>query len=441
MLMKYFVAVCLASAVLVDFFSSRLGAVGKLIGMIPEGLGAVVVLLFFHAIATGKTVRLPKRYAYFGLAFMLFAVTGWIANQVQPGAVVGGIRNFFRFIPFFLIPFLWHIPDSQIQRLLKLCLALAFVQIPVVLYQRFLEFGILHSGDHVTGTLALSSLLSVWLIMVLSVLLAFFLRQQLGLPKFLLLAACVFFPTTLNETKGTFFLLPFAFLVPAIYFAVTTGRVKQLIPVIFGGALFFVGFIVLYNASIGSAKEGRDLIGFLTDERELKRYFIKEEEDRSKNRFGYSAEVGRVDAIEHAYRTISRDPGTLLMGMGIGNLSVAPADVLEGEVKNYEQFIPQYHVISILLWETGLIGLTFALVGFLLAVSDARTVYRLEGISGTLALGWLGVLTVFFLALPYKHIINSPAIPVLFWFFCGILAQRAALLRSNSPLLQRLTSS
>ncbi len=428
--MKKFIYIFIVVAVLFDAFVNYLGRIGIVFELLPEAMGAMVLVIVAYELANRRPLTVPPRYLVLFSLFLLFLIFGWITNHVNSGAVLGGIRNYFRYMPIFLLPFLYRIDDEDITKILKLILLLAVLQIPVTLYQRFLERGIVSTGDHVTGTLALSSLLSVFLIMCVSVALGCFVQKKLPIIKFAIIIPLLFFPTTINETKGTFFMLPFALLVPSFVYAIKAKKVLQILPVIGVFCVLFFGFIKLYDASIGSQREERDLIGFLTSPEKLKGYLLKEDElEKAWGRFGYTVEVGRLDAINHAYRHITKDITTGFFGYGAGNVSQGINKLTVGEFKKYEQFIPQFTTVSSMLWETGFTGMVFLAVGLVMFWRESNYLVSTGGIVGALALGWTGVLSVYFLALGYKHIMNCGAISILFWFFNGLLVQRAMELR------------
>jgi len=91
-------------------------------------------------------------------------------------------------------------------------LAISLAQVPIAFEQRVTSAvkgrGIDISGDYTSGTLLASSILSIFLICAICVVTAYFMRGRLKAWQFVMLVLLLFLPTTINETKGTLFLLP-----------------------------------------------------------------------------------------------------------------------------------------------------------------------------------------------------------------------------------------
>ena len=113
---------------------------------------------------TGRFVLIPLRYWLLFLGFPDVAISAAVVNGVSPDVTIGGIRFYFRYIPLFLLPFAFDYSDKDLRRLFILLVALALVQIPVAFKQRFIEYAKVVSGDVITGTLSLSTSLTLFCI-------------------------------------------------------------------------------------------------------------------------------------------------------------------------------------------------------------------------------------------------------------------------------------
>ena len=108
---------------------------------------------------------------------------------------------------------------------------LAFMQLPVVVWQRFIKYAAIQGGDPMGGTLGhgTSGVLSLFLLIVLSFLVAFYLKKRIPFWFFIISLFIVFLPTTMNETKITFILLPLSLLIPAIFLKSQRRKISKII--------------------------------------------------------------------------------------------------------------------------------------------------------------------------------------------------------------------
>src|SRR5690606_23543006 len=185
---------------------------------LPELLTGICLLIALGRLLAGKEVALDWRYVAFFALFLFMLIFGFVTQSMPAGAVISGLRGYVKFVPFFLLPAVYPFTVRQLKVQLAILLTILFLQSPLAVYQRFVQYGdSLHTGDPVRGMAATSSSLSLLMIGVIVLLVSLYYRRKLGF-AFLLAAMAVFFlPTTLNETKGTAVMLPFALLLPAIF--------------------------------------------------------------------------------------------------------------------------------------------------------------------------------------------------------------------------------
>lgn len=408
------------SVFLLDYLAQFAGGAGRLLRWSPEFCSIFATLAVVFRVTQTKELLVHPKYLVLFAVFLLLAMAGVVLNSVQPGAVVAGLRTFFKYFPFFVLPAVFLVSERTLSTQLKFLLALSLIQLPVSTYQRFVQFKGFASGDPISGTLNISSIMSSYLVCVVAVLFAFYLNRRISLLKFLAIMALLLFPTTLNETKGTFVLLPFAILIPALYYSIRQGRLSAMIPVAGFVALLLIGFIVLYNAQLGGTGSTRDLslTEYLLSER-YKHTMLKGAEG---TQFETAQDVGRLDSILLAYQNLSEDATKLLLGLGIGNVSESFSEVLAGNAEQYAHLGPTTTGASYLLWETGIIGLLAVIAGYLFVFNDARHLSRADGLPGILALGWTAVTAIYMISLLYKNFWSHNVMGYVFWYFSGYIA-------------------
>lgn len=422
--MKLVVYLLLISLFIVEYAAEFAGSAGRILTWMPELLSLITLLVVVLRVVATKQLLVHPKYLVFFFLFSLHILAGVILNAVQPGAIMQGLRVYLKFFPFFLLPAVYLFSDQEMKNQLRLVLVLAVMQFPLVLYQRFVQYYGLPTGDNVTGTLAISSILSILLVSTIAVLIAFFLKRKINLLFFTALLLLLFVPTTLNETKGTFFLLPFAIIIPALAHAVAEKKIATLIPVAVIGVVLVGGFATAYNMHIGTNKENPRALGeFIMQGKVLEYLYKGSEGNKAFMENSVADEIGRVDTLVLAWRTLSKDFSKLLLGLGIGNVGPSFSKYLQGEYsEKYAHLGPNITSFGFMLWEIGLIGLLFSLVGCYLVFADARRLSLAGGFVGAFACGWLAVVVIYTVALGYKNILGFNVIGYLFWYFCGYVA-------------------
>jgi hypothetical protein len=390
------------------------------------------------AVAAGVQHHFREIRPIYWLVFGALAVNllcGLIVNTVDAGPTFAAARSYLRAIPFFFLPAVIQFSEQQVRRQLLLILGFSLVQLPLALNQRFTTFesGYL-SGDRTFGTLMDSNHLSIFLICVASVVFAFYVRRRLRFFPMLLLLALVLAPTMLNETKATIFLLPMALFVVGVVGA-TENRMRKAVLALATSAVFLVAFVPVYDYFM-KPRWGYGIVEFFTMEGRVENYL------ESGAEVGSHRGVGRVDAVRVAFQVLSRDPSQLAFGLGAGNVSLSAlgAQFTGEHFQRYGYFVESH--ASMLLWETGVLGLLLILLLFGIHWSDASKLSRDSGFYPTLALGVMGVIAVFFVSLPYTRMSDSGALSFLFWYLTGLIAAErtralARALRSGDVISRR----
>lgn len=394
-------------------FVKGLGPVSRFIASVPDLLSiviAIAVIIFFSA---NKRLDMPGKYLAIGFIITLHLLIGVLINAVQPGAVFAGIRVYYKYLPLFILPMVIIFSDRDIMRYFLYVLALSLLQFPIAIYQRIFEFSS-HggTGDVVRGSLTSSGILSIYLISVIAVLTAFYVRKHISRLKYGILLVILFIPTTINETKSTLILLPLALLVP-ILFDATRGqleRFRKLVPVTVIGVMLIGVFVAIYDQNWD--KGGSSILGFLTRGEVFDMLYKEQDPGR-----GY--DTGRIDSIVLALRELSDDPVHVAVGLGMGNVAMSFSRVLGGEYIEYADYGVRVTTIAYLLWETGVIGVLLVFVFLYLLFRDARSLKHHHDFIGTMSLAWCAVILIMMVSMFYKTLLDQNIISYLFWFLSG----------------------
>ncbi len=423
--MKIVVYLLLISIFSVDYLHKELGIVGRPVSLIPDMLSVVAMArVLIRVLATRQLDMHPKYWLFFAL-FCIHVLLGVILNTVATGAVFAGMRTYFRYVPFFLIPAVYVLSDDDLRKQLKFLLALALLQFPLVIYQRFVQHAGSASGDRISGTVLTSSHLSIVLISAMAMSFAFYLKGKLNGTTLIVILIFLFLPITLNETKGSMFLMPVAVIVPVLLLQGTQRRIGTRLTAVVLGGLLLGGFVTLYDQSLGQDRD-RSLVEFFA-KGEATGYLYKEATGKRSG----DESVGKVDSMVLAYKNLSDDVSTLGFGLGIGNVAETFSKVLQGDyTTRYAHMGTDKTTVSFLLWEVGIVGLVLVIVGCYLVFSDARKLSSADSTYGAFALGWAAVVAIYVVSFGYKNLITPNVIGYSFWYLSGCVA--AARLRQQA---------
>lgn len=422
--MQALIILTLCTATLMDF-AAESKAVPGLLRFTPEMLSVIIVgLVFFKALRGGLSI-VPNKY-WFAFGFLAFVIVcGIFANSVDVGPLLAGMRYYLRAIPLFFLPAVANFSPKQIQQQVKVVLAIAFIQVPIAIFQRYtvMAEGRM-SGDDVRGTVADSGVLSIILICVVVILTAYCMRGYLRRLPFLLMFFILLIPTTINETKATVVFLPLGLMATLIAASAPGKRIKVAI----GGVALLAAFAAILipvftamNAQGNSAERRESLVDFFGNEQRLNGYI----NDKKDVGLGTRRLVGRGTAIAFPLRYLSQDPLHLAFGLGIGNASHSSlGENFTG--KYYELF--QYFVVSaaaVFLIELGMIGTLLVVVLYWLVFTDAIAVMKADTEkTGAIAAGWVGVVAVMGIAEFYNVTHGFASLSYLYWYFAGIVVAR-----------------
>jgi len=409
------------SIFLLDYLQG-IGLLPRVFTYIPELLSVIAGIIVIFIFVVRKSINLTPAY---GLIFIFLAVlilTGIFANQVPPETLFVAIRKYLKFLPFFFLPLVYDFSEKEIKGQIIVILGLTLIQLPVALYQRFVESVGSSSGDLIGGTLGSavrgSGLLTVYLVCAVAILTAFRVRKRISPLTYILLLMAFSIPTMINETKVTLFLLPLALILPAVLVGTGSQKIKNLFAGVFVAVVMLGTFASVYNHFYSRGDRG--IAEFFTQEGRVEGYLNRSEEKIGQGR------AGRVDAILIPLDILSKKPVSLMLGLGLGNVSHSSlGDEFSGDYYyQYGGYVQS--AVSNLIWEIGILGLLLiSCLGYLL-FKDATHLVKLKGINGDIALGWACVVCIIAIAAFYTNIIGSNAISYLFWYLSGYLVALSA---------------
>jgi O-antigen ligase len=250
---------------------------------------------------------------------------------------------------------------------------------------------------------------------------SFYLKKQLKLSWLIVIFIVLFIPTTLNETKASFVLLPMALMLPAVLMPKTQEKFKQMVTLMLIGVFALSAFVGVYNQfrQVRYAQTGgfESIVDFYTQEDNLKEYLYKTEDSKS------SIHLGKIDSVILPIRFLSDDGWKLVFGVGIGN---AAPSFMPGFTGKYaeESYLLGFGMTTIgdFIWEIGILGLFLYCLFLIFIFKDALHIGKKPGLEGSIGLGWAAVIIIMFLGLFYKSMFQDNAIGYLFWYFCGCIA-------------------
>lgn len=396
----------LASVFVLDWLFFVLGVGGRIMTWVPEFVALIVVASIPFRTAVEKQIHVPFKYVVLIFVYIAHILMGFLVNDITGWTMLAGLRIYTKFLPIFLLPLIFPLSQKAFRNLLLWIYALTMIQLPVVLWQRFIQVGVGGSGDPINGTLgvSVSGILSIYLISILSFLIAFYYREEISLSVFLFSAAVAFIPITMNETKISMVLLPIAFTFPAIFIR---GKRNVILKVLFSVFLMILSLVVFNTVYDYFQKyRGRPgLIEFWTKVETLEEYNTR-----------------RTDPVINAFTVAPRgDIRFAIFGRGGGNVSEGFTKILSGRYLNEFYRYNVRMTFPKLIWELGFLG-TFLFYMFPFFVFwDAVRVCRKPGIPGSYALGMLSFSVFFVGSSAYTHTIDSNVMIFLYFFAAGQL--------------------
>ena len=413
------------SATLTGAFLTDIG-LPKFFSFAPElsSLAACILILFLSIRRGFAPIRAAIWIVMFIIALQL--LFGLLANHVQVGTAIVGARIYLRCVPFLLLPLVAIPTEKDLRNQFRLLLILGVIQLPIAVHQKLTTMSrdttmvrYLTSGDQTFGTLMNSAILSIFLICLATVVFSAYLRNRISLKITLPILAILLFPTTINSTKATIFIIPFALLLPVFFMPGHHFR-KHAVAAVAILATFLSGFITIHDYLI-APRWGYGLLDFLTMQGRVEGYLMKDAD------IGTTGQVGRVDSLVLPFKAFKSDPVSMTLGLGMGSIT---------ESSFGSSYTGEYYskygnlsgpTASRLLWETGVLGLTLVSLLILLMFDEARKIRLRDDAVGILAHSWLAIVPIMFIAMIYKDTLNHATIGILFWYYSGVVIASSAI--------------
>ena len=424
--MTTFLSLLLVSAFTADYFAIKLDVVPRAFTLVPEVFAMVAALVVVARAVTLRRWDQPPRIAWIMVALVLVCMIGVVAETVDPGPLVLGIREYFKFIPLILLPAVYRFSDRQLRILMGVFMFLATIQVPLAFFQRFVQFSNrMHTGDPITGTVTTSSALTIILCLAIALVMTLYVHRKIKLSLALMLFCYFAAPTTINETKATLILLPVATLGPFFLVKDVHRKMRMALPVIGICVFGLAGFATVYDSLIENRWGGRSIGDFIsTGHYET---YLYRGTDSSRT----PTQIGRLDSMILPVEILSDEWMQLMFGLGIGNVSSSSFSGMAGAYADtYGRFGFGRTSIGNLIWEVGLLGLTVYIALFVFMWRDARRYASSDDDYRWIGTWWSVCIAILFLGLAYKSILNFNEIGYMLFFWSGLVASRNVLVKS-----------
>lgn len=409
---------------LLNFFQQNLPFIPRSVTWSVELLTMLCAAIVALRFAVGSRFMIHAKYLFLAIAAAAVVLLGLLYNGTKMETLVIGIRQYFRFIPFFLLSAVYSFSENEFQKQLRILLAFALLQLPVSVFQRIYFFYIKHisTGDVVSGTILSSGIMSIFLICAISVWYAMYLKNRITLKDFTLIGFCLFLPCTINETKATLVLLPSAFLIPTICERgqAYSKKTRNLLRIAITCAICLAILIPVHTYFTDSVR-APTIFELSENAGKLREYFYRGEDAIKKG-----GHVRRFDAIAFACKDLAKDYYRLAFGYGMGNVSLSYfSDATGGIYAKVADYKPNSMTLTKLLWEFGISGVILYILFLVFVYQDARLLCGTEDIFGVFASGWCAVVIIMAVTIPYLNTIQNDVLSFLFWYFSGIMAGKA----------------
>jgi hypothetical protein len=416
--LRTLIVLLLVSIFSVDYLAVKLEVINRYSVLIVEVLSLIIAILVVWRAVSLRRWEQPGHYVWLMLAFVLSAMIALVAEAVDPGPVLSGIRNYFKFLPVFFLAAVYRVTEKDMKLFLGVFLFMSVLQVPVAFYQRFVQFAHrMHTGDPVTGTLVSSNTLTMILCIAIAVVITLYVYKKLTLPVTIILFGFLAAPTAINETKATLVLLPVATIAPFIFASGVEKKWRMALPVLGICVLGMIGFIVVYDTLIASRWGGYTVGEFLAlGNWEWYLY-------RGASTSQSPDVIGRFDSIELPIQIMSENWMQLLFGLGIGNVSPAFLPGMEGAYHaQYREFGFGMTAAGNLVWETGLVGLTVYLLFFYFVWRDARRFSKSSEHHSWMGVWWAKTTIIMAFGLVYVACIELNETSYMLYLWSGLIA-------------------
>jgi len=375
-----------------------------LIKILPD---IFAILLFFIILINKKYLNKIKNLKII-IILLFFSFFSFLLSNSNLNIYFAGIRNYFKFIPIFLVPIIIDKKNQKIlaKRIISIFVFFAFLQVPVAIFQRFFLYGGVSTGDVITGTLGnnASGLLTFFQFFAILLYLSLYQKGLISLRRMVIYNILLLIPCLINETKVTYILILSLFL---IYFIrLKKNNILSFVFLSLMTAFFLYIFVNIYQ-TIQNSNVTEYLSTYIQNSLLIGSYNLQ---------YAKGGSLDRVSQIYFALMNSLTDIKRLIFGVSIGNASDSVITSSVGYFYNkfyYLQIDKTY--LSRILWEWGIIGTLIWIYFFIKAGFMAIK-------QNTLISFWfVGILIIFFISLPYNSSIISNQLGFLFWLILGFI--------------------
>jgi hypothetical protein len=408
------------------FFVELLIQVGILpskANLLIDVLSLIVMVIVVINFVIYKKFNIPFKYIYLFIMTLVLFIASSFVNQLSASSIVLGVRQYLKFLPFFILPLIREFSIADLKRVLKLLTGILLIQLPITFIQRFVIYRGYATGDVVAGSVKHSGALSVILIFAIVMIYSLYLKKEIPFKVFVCLVLALFIPTAINETKVTFILLPLAIILPVFLFDTKNLIVKfrKIISYSVMAIFLLIGFVYTYNILYGE-QHGRSLFEYFMREKEGRGYLYHK--DYQLSDVQNEKEVGRIDSIVLAYEYLSKDPIALFFGTGPGTVNPKSIKFLRVEDYKLNKYNPDTSTVSMLLWELGILSIIIFFMAICFIFFDTYRLKKYEKSIGSLGLGWACVSVLLLPVTLYINVLYLDVINMPFWFLSGVFISK-----------------
>ena len=394
------IAICL-----LDFLSGYLHILPRQFTWLTEIFSLMLCVVIFADIAFYKFSLKINFLIYFLFIWFLITFFGIISNNVSPFVVFAGLRNYFKFIPFFIALSIYPLSERFFKNFINIIILVSAMQLIFVIPEKIIYWK--KSGDLIVGSLGsnASGTLVIFQLLSFSIIISFYKADYYTFKQFLFYSILILLSTFITEGKIVFFILPILFFVNFIN--IKNFR-KNFVIIIIGILAMLLG-VLLYNSLYGN----------------IERHFINYNETFktlgvSEISYGKNDRLRRISQVHFMIKNINNSFYSKFFGYGIGNASDSFFYLSKGEYnKRYYLFGIDKIFISRLGWEFGYSGVILFLC-FLFILYKYNTPSSNNKLFNGILDARKGIIIVILFSSFYNNALIMNSTSFIFWSFLGI---------------------
>ncbi len=413
---KLVVYLMFVSVFFLDWLWGYLSFLPRQLTWLPEILSLVLLLRIVVDLSIGNIRIKNNFFTYFIYCWFFLSVIGIIINSVSPFVFLAGFRNYFKFIPLFLV-FSWYpFSDKFVKQIVGILIFISVIQILFVIPEAIIYRG--KSGDYIVGCLGAhaSGDLGIFQLLIFSTLISLYKSNYYTLRRFITYGTLILLPAFITEAKVVFFILPIIMCVSFLDFRSKTVTRNFLILLL--SLVILPGGVYIYN-KIYSDKYGVNIQEFLfSSEKTADHIGVGELSFRK------GGELRAISAIQFMFQNINKGSYTKFFGVGIGNASDSVFPESRGEYhEKYSYWVIGRVFFARFGWEYGYLGLMLLIVFFVILFNkknnEKNDTFYTAMFSGKKNLAIISAWCFFY----NSFLVISP-LAFVFWFYLGIINNR-----------------